>query len=142
MLGLLRLVFRFNSVIAFAFTWVTNPFSFVPMYYGYYRIGSFLLGKPSMMGEDAFRQLITPVLEEGYFWESLNSFMLLGWQFLERWFVAAAILTPVSALIGYILCYHIQRMRYKRRADRMGVSYEILLRDFEERLSRGTSSDD
>jgi hypothetical protein len=138
-LGLLRLVFRFNSVIAFAFTWVTNPFSFVPMYYGYYYFGSLLVGNASVMSEEAFRQLISPVFEQGYFWDSLSAFMLLGWEFLKRWFVTASIVAPLSALIGYVVCYHVQRVRSKRKAEKMGVSYEILLREFEERLTRGGS---
>jgi uncharacterized protein (DUF2062 family) len=140
-LGLLRLVFRFNSVIAFAFTWVTNPVSFVPMYYGYYYVGSLIVGAQSMMSEQAFRQLISPVLNQGYFWDSWYSFMLLGWQFLKRWLVTASIVAPLSALIGYVTCYRIQRIRHKRRAEKMGISYKALLRDFEERLARGPARD-
>ena len=45
-LALLRTLFRFNSVVAFAFTWVNNPFSIIPLYYGYYYFGARLLNRP------------------------------------------------------------------------------------------------
>jgi len=133
-LGLLRTAFRFNSLIAFALTWVTNPFSFVPMYYSYYYVGSLLLGEPVAMSLEAFRELMAPLLNPGHFWSAFRSFLSLGWDIMTRWFATALIVSPVSAIIGYFITYRLQKMRCKRRARKIGISYEKLLEDFEKRV--------
>jgi uncharacterized protein len=64
-LGALRLIFRFNSLLAFAFTWVNNPITLIPMYYGYYCLGSMMLGKPVIINLHAFREAMKPIVEAG-----------------------------------------------------------------------------
>ena len=83
-LGLLRLALRFNVVIAFVFTWVNNPISVIPMYYGYYVLGSLLMGKPAVMSAADFRELMAPVLSAQYFWNSVHAFMVLGRGFIDE----------------------------------------------------------
>jgi uncharacterized protein len=115
LMGILRLVFRFNAALAFAFTWVNNPFTVVPMYYGYYCLGSRLLGKPATLNVDAFRNLLNPVLQAGYFWESVHSFLYLGRDVIVRWALGAVLVATVCAFMGYVVSYRVQ----KARADRI-----------------------
>jgi len=135
-LVLLRILFRFNSVLAFAFTWVANPFSLVPMYYGYYKLGSFLLARSSSMTSEAFYQMIAPLMNGGYFWDTMQSFAGLGWQFLTAWTVGAAVITVPSAVIGYMAAFRAQKARCRRRAERMGISYKKLIESMEKTMGK------
>jgi uncharacterized protein len=126
-LGLLRLIIRFNVVFAFAFTWVNNPITLIPMYYGYYCLGSVLLGKSVVMDANSFQHLINPVIHAGYFWEAMHAFLLIGWDTILRWSVAAAVLAATSGIVGYVVGHHVQKKRCMRKARAMGISYEKLL---------------
>lgn len=139
-LVLFRMVFRFNSVIAFGFSWVTNPFTFILMYYGYYYLGSLILHRPSIMSRKAFGELLTPLLHSEYFWESVHAFASLGWDVVLRWFVSAILVSVTTASVAYVATYHFQRLRCRRRARKLGVSYEKLVEDLEMRLSKEKES--
>jgi uncharacterized protein len=115
LLGLLRLVLKFNSAMAFAFTWVNNPFSVIPMYYGYYCLGSRVLDKPVALNCASFRAMLKPVLDAGYFWESLSSFAYLGKEVVVRWSVGALLVATVCAIVGYVAGYTVQKAREVRR---------------------------
>lgn len=130
-LGLLRLVMRFNIVIAFAFTWVNNPLSLLPMYYGYYVLGSLLLGKPAVMSAADFRELMEPILHAQYFWNSVHGFVVLGGDLLVRWSLAAVSIAIPTAIIGYLVSYRVQRARWIRRAEKLGITYRKLLQQLE-----------
>ncbi|MEW6532691.1 MAG: DUF2062 domain-containing protein [Thermodesulfobacteriota bacterium] len=132
-LGLSRAIFRFNVVLAFVFTCVSNPFTIIPMYYGYYRLGSFILGYESILSSDAFQQAMKPLLSAEYFWESLPAFLALGEDILIRWSVAAVIVSVVTAIPGYVLTYRFQKLRCLKEAEELGVTYEALIKDLEER---------
>jgi uncharacterized protein len=121
-LGLLRLSFRFNSAIAFACTCVNNPFSVIPMYYGYYCLGSRILGKPATLDSAAFRAMLKPVTEADYFWESIHSFLYLGRDILMRWSVGAIAVASVVAMVGGVVCYNVQRGRQARARAKCSVS--------------------
>lgn len=136
-LGLLRMCFRFNALAAFAFTWVNNPFTMIPMYYGYYYLGSLMLGRPVALTGESFRLLMTPVVQAGHFWESFHGFAQLGWDIVQRWAITAGILGAVSGLLGYVVGYRIQKAHCVRRAQAMGTSYEKLLEDLEKTATRG-----
>jgi len=133
-LGLLRVLFRFNSLLAFAFTWVNNPLTLLPMYYGYYYLGSIILGKPVVMTPDAFRELIHPIVHAGHFWESLQASARLSADIISRWAISAVIVASVSGVLGYVIGYHRLRKRCLVRARRMGTSYEKLINDMEQSL--------
>ena len=135
-----RMVFRFNSVIAFAFSWVSNPFTFLPMYYLYYYLGSLILHRPSIMPREAFREMLAPILHSDYFWESVHVFGSLGWDVLLRWFVTAILVSAVTALAAYVATYHFQRLRCRRKANKLGISYERLVADLEVTLGKDSQS--
>jgi uncharacterized protein len=128
-LGLLRLAFRFNFILAFAVSSVVNPFSIIPLYYGYYWLGSRVLGRPVAMNFEVFRKIMNPVLDKGYFWEVYAAFIQLGWAILVRWAVAAAIMAVVFGLLGYVITFRIQKKRCMRKAQVLGIQYEKYLED-------------
>jgi uncharacterized protein len=122
LMGLLRLAFRFNTALAFAFTWVNNPFTVVPMYYGYYCLGSRVLGKPATLDAAAFRNLLNPVLQADYFWGSVHSFLYLGRDIVVRWSLGAVLVATVCAVAGYAVSYQVQKLRADSRAARGEIS--------------------
>ena len=133
-LGLLRLILRFNVVIAFAFTWVNNPITLIPMYYAYYVIGSLLLGKPAVMTLADFHDLMKPVLQAQYFFNSVHAFMILGGDLLVRWFLAALSIAIPAAIVGYFVSYRVQRARCRSKAEKLGINYRKLLQQLEKEL--------
>jgi len=134
-LGVLRAVCPFNAVVAFAFTWVNNPLSVVPLYYGYYYFGSLLLDKPATLSAEDFRQMMMPVMTAEHFWESLRHFALLGMDFFIRWSVAAAVIGVTMGCLGYLAGYYIQREHCRRKAERLGLTYDQLLGEFNEQIA-------
>jgi uncharacterized protein (DUF2062 family) len=130
-LGLLRLLFRFNTIIAFACTWVNNPVSIIPMYYGYYCLGSLMLGRPVIMSAEDFQTLMRPMLYPEYFWHSAQAFVYLGWDIVVRWSVAALTVSATCGLIGYLGSYRLSMKRCRRKAQRLGITYEKLLSELE-----------
>jgi uncharacterized protein (DUF2062 family) len=131
-LGLLRLALRFNFILALAVSSVVNPFNIIPLYYGYYWLGSLVLGRPVAMNFEVFQKIMNPVLDKGYFWEVHAAFIQLGWEILVRWAVAAAILAIVSGTLGYVVTYRIQKKRCMRKAQMLGIQYEKYLEELEE----------
>jgi uncharacterized protein len=136
-LGLLRLLFRFNTIIAFACTWVNNPVSIIPMYYGYYCLGSLMLGKQIIMSAEDFQTLMRPMLYPEYFWHSAQAFVYLGWDIVVRWLVAALTVSVACGLIGYLTGYRLWKVRCSRKARQLGISYEKLLSELEGSVKKG-----
>jgi uncharacterized protein len=131
---LLRSALRFNLIVALAFSWVCNPFNVIFLYYGYYYLGSIILGKPSMDYE-VFRGLLDPIAQESYFWETLYDFVRLGKDLLLRWTIAAIVLAVISGVLGYVVTLRVQTARCKRRAYKMGVNYEKFVKEMEEKAA-------
>jgi uncharacterized protein len=131
MLGLLRLLFKFNTIVAFACTWVNNPITLIPMYYGYYCLGSLMLGRHGIMSAEDFQALMSPILHAEYFWNSAQAFAYLGWDIVVRWFVAALTVSATCGLLGYVTGYRIWMSRCRKKAERLGISYGELLSKLE-----------
>jgi uncharacterized protein (DUF2062 family) len=110
-LGLLLLMIRYNFPMAFAFTWIVNPLTVIPIYYGYYWAGGFLLGHSTAMGMEDFRQTMAPILDAGNFLQALKLFLYLDFGILERWMLAALLVSVLFAVLGYIAAYFIQTHR-------------------------------
>lgn len=130
-LALSRLIVRFNSMVAFAVSWVNNPLSLIPMYYGFYWLGSVCLGRPHVLTFTEFRGLIGPALSIGYFWESLRILLNLGWDIVVRWAIGAHLVAGPCAVLGYVLCYRAQKARCMRKAQEMGIAYRSLIEKLE-----------
>jgi uncharacterized protein (DUF2062 family) len=135
-LGIARLLIRFNTLIAFAFTWVNNPLTLIPMYYGYYYLGSLILGKQQVMTLRGFRELTRPITKADYFWESFRAFAYLGWDIVLRWATAAVIVALIAGALGYAVGYIVQTRRSARRARKLGISYERLVAEMEKSVEK------
>jgi uncharacterized protein len=130
-LAILRVLLRFNYMIAFAFTFVSNPLNVVPLYYGYYCLGSLILGRPVALDYGVFEKLMNPVMDKSYFWEAFAAFMELGREILVRWLVAAASLALVFGTAGYVVTFKVQKDRCKRAAEKLGEKYEKYVEELE-----------
>lgn len=130
-LGILRALFRFNFIVAFAFTWVCNPFNMILVYYVYYLLGSMVVGQPAAMSFEAFSKLLNPIIEKSHFWEAFSEFLQLSKDLLVRWSVAALLVSLISGATGYTVTYRVQKMRCRRTAERLGVKYEKFLAELE-----------
>lgn len=104
-LGALVLLARFNFPVAFAITWIVNPFTAVPIYYAYYYLGCLLLGDSTSMGMEGFRELMAPVLKADNFVQALKLFVYMDFRILVRLEVAALAVAMVAAVVGYTATY-------------------------------------
>ncbi len=138
-MGLLRAVFRYNTVIAFAFSWVNNPFTMIPMYYGYYYLGSLMLGKPVTLTGETFKKMMAPIVHADHFLESLQQFMYLGFDILIRWGLTSLVLAVTSATLGYVIGLRVQRAHCRRKAEQMGLTYDKLLTKLEQSAKFGNN---
>lgn len=140
-LALLRSFFKFNSVVAFAFTWVNNPVTLLPMYYGYYYLGSLVLDRPISLTGESFKEMMVPIIHADHFWHSIAQFMSLGFDVLVSWCVTAGILAFTSALLGYLIGLKVQQAHCMNKAREMGISYEKLLERLESSLQKPESAE-
>lgn len=125
-LGALRLLFKFNVIVAFGFTFVVNPLNAVPLYYGYYLLGSFLMGESASLSLENFRSAMNPVLESDHIWESMSAFFHLGETIVRRWLVAALTVGILSGVLGYATTYLIQRKRLHKSLVKLSLEYKKL----------------
>jgi len=82
-------VVRGNHLLAAAGTWISNPFTYVPLYWFNFRVGSLVLGPGRPWpGFDAVRQ---------------EGFSDVGWSVLTRLLLGSAITGAVCAALGWWL---------------------------------------
>jgi uncharacterized protein len=129
----LRALFRFNYLAALLFSCVGNPITMIPLYYGYYHVGSRIAGKSPSLDFSAFQSLMHPVSESTFFWEALAAFGSLGWEILIRWGTAAFAFGTGAAILGYWAAMLAQTTRRKREARKRCMEYGALLAELEHR---------
>jgi uncharacterized protein len=77
---------RGNHLLAAAGTWISNPFTYVPLYWFNYRLGCWLIGPgQGWPGAEALRA---------------DAFTNLGWSVASRLLLGSALVGLVSALAG------------------------------------------
>ncbi|MBI5569003.1 MAG: DUF2062 domain-containing protein [Desulfomonile tiedjei] len=126
-LVVLRSLLRFNYLLAAGVTLVCNPLDIIPLYYGFYVLGSRVLGETTTLDIAAVESLINPVMSKTYFWEAFTSFTQIGREFLVRWFVGGTIVGLVSAVPGYFITLEVQKRRCEKAARQLNMTYEQLL---------------
>ncbi|HHP7244611.1 MAG TPA: DUF2062 domain-containing protein [Elainellaceae cyanobacterium] len=109
----LAAVFRGNKIMAAAGTWVSNPFTYVPIYYFNFRIGEWLLERVGisvqMPGQD-FQKVIA---DAG--WQAFQQFVALGAGFIATLFLGCFTVGILSAIGAYFLGLAVvQRIRQRR----------------------------
>lgn len=118
----LRLFMRFNSLLAVAFSLVSNPFNFLPLYYGYYLLGSCIIGESANVSRETFDTMMLAVADSSHFGESWAAFLNLSGDILVRWSVAAVLLGITSSVLGYMITYRVKSRMLMRRAEQASSS--------------------
>lgn len=127
---LLAIFFRANVPIAIAMTWVSNPFTFVPLNYFIYLVGNWVLGSKV---EDVSTQALTWKVDSVHALGS--SFSTWISQFSKAYFVGLPIAALATATVGYLivlLLWHVkdypklkQISKLDRQPHRAWHTYEI-----------------
>lgn len=110
---ILAAFFRGNKLAAAAATWVSNPFTYVPIYTFNFAIGRLLLGGQNIALETI--DLNSPEVLE------------VGSDFALRLFLGCFVMGSIAALVGYFFSLaFIQRYRQARRSHRLGKNLKSL----------------
>ena len=104
---LLCILIRANLIIALLVSWVSNPFTIVPLAYLAYTIGNFVLG---ITGSPPYiiHGLVTNVWNSHHLW---HSFVLWFHQVGKSFFIGLPILALSAALAGYVTVFIIWRIK-------------------------------
>lgn len=103
----------------------------IPLYYGYYHLGSLVLGRSATLDYGIFEKIMHPVIDKEYFWEIFPAFMELGHEILTRWVVAAVILAMLFGTLGYVITFKVQKERCRKAAEKLGQKYEKYVEELE-----------
>lgn len=100
--ALLSLIFRANIPMAMALTWLTNPVTTIPVFYGAYLLGAWLLGEPFVS-----IRLIARMLADSALWVVADGASPLdtyhGVLSFKAFFVGTALCAVIcSALLGVL----------------------------------------
>ena len=84
-------ILKGNSILAAVGTWVSNPFTYLPLYYFNYRVGSFLLNKDQHLVD--FTHITTSEL-----WSQ-------GWYLSSRLIIGSIYVGLVTGIVGGFCLY-------------------------------------
>ena len=113
---LLARLMRANVLASVPWTWITNPFTTLPIWYGCYRIGSAVIGREPVTVE-VLRGFIRRIDEQGL-WEFLHhGGVLLGQIFLPL-LLGTVLVGIILATAGYALIKTAVISLQRRRAER------------------------
>ena len=113
---LLASLFKANRRVGIPLVWISNPLTFVPIYYPSYLLGRFVLGqylnRPALGYEQitdmlknlsSFSYIISHLFELEFWREAMSLLVKLG---IELW-VGSLICAFIAGGIGYIVSYRI-----------------------------------
>ena len=104
---------RGNRVAGLAMTWISNPVTTLPMYYGYYRLGLLFTGGDEVDYEDVRAILDGGEGEDRDIWSAVVELIeCLGW---PLW-LGSLVIAVVVTLPVYPLSHRYFRRRQERRA--------------------------
>lgn len=122
-----RTVFKkdFNVIVAMAWTWVTNIFTLVPVYYFLFLAGQIILGRwDDLSGYAGFQRFWHTAIGDAGDPTSLDAWRTYFSVIVEGWGLALLVGSIPFAFIGYFVGYHWtlhivkrwRRMRQEKRA--------------------------
>ncbi len=88
---ILASLFRGNRLLAIIGTWISNPFTYVPLYWFNYQLGCYFLG--SGEGLLDFKKL------------TLGTFLESGWIFISRLLLGSSLVGCVLGIIAGVIIY-------------------------------------
>ena len=96
--------FKGNHLMAVAATWISNPFTYVPLYWFNYHVGSILLGP------------VQNLAEPGPF--SFSMIWTQGWIFSSRLLIGSTLVGLfASSIVGTIVYFLLSRLFKMKRFD-------------------------
>jgi uncharacterized protein (DUF2062 family) len=112
---------NFSLVLGLAWTWVTNAFTILPFYYGYYVTGQILLGHwDDISGFETFVALWEGTFGADMgFWQALYAYVvdiIAGWGL--PLIVGSIPWVIVTGFFGYRLSLRVSRRHHARRIER------------------------
>ena len=84
-------IFKGNSILAAVGTWISNPFTYVPLYYFNYRVGSLLLNKDKNIVD--FSHITT------------NELWSQGWYLSSRLIIGSVFVGLIAGIVGGFCLY-------------------------------------
>lgn len=114
---ILGTLIKANRIAGVAMTWISNPATFLPMYYGYYRVGILITGEDPI----SFGALKTNVSEyQGwdlvvYFFEFVGKPMWIG----------SLLIATIISVPAYPLCRRFFENREKKRLSLAEVNVPV-----------------
>ncbi len=103
-LGLLRLIIKFNPAIATVVSFINNPLTVGPLYYGYYVLGCRLLGNPEFCpvpnGGPAVEVCLAP--------SAMPPFIDGASMVISRCAVTALLVSIIGGALGYVVAWCVQ----------------------------------
>ncbi len=85
-------IFNGNSILAALGTWISNPFTYVPLYYFNYRLGSLILNKDKNVVD--FSHITT------------NKLWSQGWYLSSRLIMGSACMGFLTGIVGGLCLYY------------------------------------
>ncbi len=112
---------RANVFASLPWTWITNPFTTVPIWYGCYRLGLWITpGRWADVSFERLRALIDQASSKGWR-DGIGSIYTVLRDVYVPMFAGAVVLGGISALIGYVLIrsmvVRLQARRERRRTS-------------------------
>ncbi len=122
---------RANKAVCLPFVWITNPVTFVPIYWSCWRLGAFVTGSHSAAGEAEMMDKLNSFSSGGggvvgsifsfEFWKGIGSTMLeMG---IELW-IGTTIVGLVSGVILYFVTKSVTITYRAKRQERMIHKHE------------------
>lgn len=103
---------RANIVLAFACVWLSNPFTYLPVFYLEYRIGSWLFGDgAALVGFDYFGELWSGA--DGALWGDVFADILIP--LLQGAAVLAVVMAAAGYVFGFVVYGFLQRHNIKKK---------------------------
>ena len=88
-------IFKGNSILAAVGTWISNPFTYVPLYYFNYRLGSLILNKDKNIVD--FSHITT------------NELWSQGWYLSSRLVMGSICMGLLTGIVGGLVLYFLLR---------------------------------
>ena len=117
----LAFVFRCNKLAAIVMVWITNPLTFIPMYWLDYKVGKFFMKlvniRFTFFDFDAFSAMISEISQRSFL-DAFLAFFKAGSSLYVPMFVGGTIIGVVNGLALGIPIYLYMKKRRRQRAEK------------------------
>ncbi|NER00307.1 MAG: DUF2062 domain-containing protein [Cyanothece sp. SIO2G6] len=109
----LATIFKGNKLMAAAGTWVSNPLTYIPIYYFNFRVGQQLLAGVGMQTELPDWTVVQAIVVESG-WAAFSQLMALGGIVSAALFLGCCVVGLVSAIAAYFLTLWLLRFQRQK----------------------------